>query len=516
MLMWAVWALTLASTTVLTAHGSPYHEPHCAAGRTAITHLLEWRWDDVAEECERFLGPYGYCGVQISPPTENAIVINPYRPWWERYQPVSYQLVTRSGDEKELKDMIERCNKVGVRIYPDVVINHMTGAGGSGIGTGGSPWNGGDLSYPAIPFIAGDFNDASKCPTQDLNIHNYNNPEEVRNCRLLSLADLALGHKDVREKVAAYLNHLIDLGVAGFRVDAAKHMWPGDMMAIFNKLKDVRSDIFGAGRRPFMFQEVIDQGWEVIKADEYLSTGRVTNFKFGLELARVFHQQNAMKWLSNWGEGWGMWNGHDVLTFIDNHDNQRGHGGGYGALTHKDPRPYKLATAFMLAHPYGFPRIMSSYRFNTSDQGPPTQHGNDDIAHVAVNHDLSCSGRWVCEHRWRQIYNMVAFRNMAMMSPLTNWWSGADYQIAFGRGDKAFIAFNLEHNRLRSVLQTGLPAGTYCDVISGNMEGDECTGWRVEVGEDGKAWFDVCAQCDDPMVAIHVGAKLGSTPTRTG
>ena len=52
---------------------------------------------------------------QISPPNENRIVTSPNRPWWERYQPVSYKLVTRSGNEAQFRDMVQRCNKANVR-----------------------------------------------------------------------------------------------------------------------------------------------------------------------------------------------------------------------------------------------------------------------------------------------------------------------------------------------------------------------------------------------------------------
>lgn len=38
------------------------------------------------------------------------------RPWWEKYQPVSYILENRSGDEAALADMIRRCNNVGIRL----------------------------------------------------------------------------------------------------------------------------------------------------------------------------------------------------------------------------------------------------------------------------------------------------------------------------------------------------------------------------------------------------------------
>ncbi len=42
-----------------------YTESNCADNRVAIVHLFEWKWSDVAAECERFLAPMGYCGVQV-------------------------------------------------------------------------------------------------------------------------------------------------------------------------------------------------------------------------------------------------------------------------------------------------------------------------------------------------------------------------------------------------------------------------------------------------------------------
>ncbi len=63
----------------------------------------------------------------------------------------------------------------------------------------------------------------------------------MRNCRLVGLPDLFLSKDYVSDRVAEYMNHLIDLGVAGFRVDAAKHMWPNDLNKLINKLKNVSS-----------------------------------------------------------------------------------------------------------------------------------------------------------------------------------------------------------------------------------------------------------------------------------
>lgn len=58
-----------------------------------------------------------------------------------------------------------------------------------------------------------------------------------------------------------YLNHLVDLGVAGFRVDAAKHMFANDLGPIYKAVKNLNTSFgFSAGARPYIYQEVIDLG----------------------------------------------------------------------------------------------------------------------------------------------------------------------------------------------------------------------------------------------------------------
>ena len=48
------------------------------------------------------------------------------------------------------------------------------------------------------------------------------------------------GGKDyVRGKIADYFNDLMNIGVSGFRVDASKHMWPGDLEAIQVSMVDI-------------------------------------------------------------------------------------------------------------------------------------------------------------------------------------------------------------------------------------------------------------------------------------
>lgn len=68
------------------------------------------------------------------------------------------------------------------------------------------------------------------------------------------------------------MNHLINLGVAGFRIDAANRMWPEDLEVIFEALNDLNTNHgFAGGSRPFIYQEVIDFGriFANIKSNSY-------------------------------------------------------------------------------------------------------------------------------------------------------------------------------------------------------------------------------------------------------
>jgi len=39
--------------------------PNAVQNRSAIVHLFEWKFNDIADECERFLAPKGFAGVQV-------------------------------------------------------------------------------------------------------------------------------------------------------------------------------------------------------------------------------------------------------------------------------------------------------------------------------------------------------------------------------------------------------------------------------------------------------------------
>ncbi|KAK9806882.1 hypothetical protein WJX72_006116 [[Myrmecia] bisecta] len=161
-----------------------------------FVHLFEWSWADVAAECEQYLGPNGFEGVQVSPAQEH--IQGPA--WWTRYQPVTYNLTSRSGGPSAFADMVKRCKAVGVAVYTDVVINHMAAlpSGGTSKGTAGSVY--GSRTFPI--YSPPDFHHkpgdtSSNCVLGT----DFSNRDVVQRCDLSGLPDLDTGAVQPEEYV---------------------------------------------------------------------------------------------------------------------------------------------------------------------------------------------------------------------------------------------------------------------------------------------------------------------------
>ncbi|HEX2873501.1 MAG TPA: alpha-amylase family protein [Polyangiaceae bacterium] len=479
-----------------------------------FVHLFEWRWADIAEECERFLGPKGFTAVQVSPPSEHALLANYAFPWWQRYQTVGYALESRSGTRAEFVDMVSRCRAAGVGIYVDAVLNHTT-AQATGTGSGGTKFT--KYAYPGL-FEQADFH-APVCQIQDTDY--VESAEHVQRCELVGLADLDTSSPTVQAKLAGYLSELLQLGVRGFRLDAAKHMAAPDLAAILAQVKP-RTD-----EAPYYFLEVIDYGGEAVHATDYLDVGGsaeldITEFKYkgvgDAFLGRSAKTISSLQLLSE--QAWSLLPSDRAVTFIENHDTQRGN-----APFYQDGAAHDLANVFMLAWPYGYPSVLSGYGFDRSsgagrDVGPPSDGGGSTHpVYEAGATEPSClagpysatSKGWICEHRARSIANMVQFRRATAGAAVANAWSNGENQLAFSRGDRGFVAINHEAAALVQTLPTGLAAGNYCDVLSGDFAPAQgatpasCSGAAVEVDATGNISLNVAAET---ALAIHASAKL--------
>ncbi len=487
---------------------SPTYRPSGrAAAGDVFVHLFDWRWDDIATECEAVLAPAGYKAVQVSPPNEHSIT--PTFDWSERYQPVSYALTrSRSGTRDEFVAMVTRCKAVGVDIYVDAVINHMTNFPSPGVGSAGTAYS--KYNYPGL-YTQADFH--TPC-----GITNYQNAANVQDCELLSLPDLNTGSASVRQKIADYLIALNRLGVAGYRIDAAKHIQQSELNAIIALVNNAAT----AESRtiPYWFLEVVGGNGEAVKPADYYGEGYssggaadITEFTFvGVgNKFRGINGEHISQLNPNGGAGntfsasaWGMMPSDKAVVFLQNHDTQHDCGIGY-----KNGMAFRLANVWMLATPYGYPSILSSFAFTCptgNSQGPPSD-GAGWTTHVkcAASMDAAVLGDWVCEHRDPYIRNMIRWRKVVAGTEVTQWWDNGGNAIAFARGAKGWVAINREGTPVLISTATGLPAGTYCDVISGGKVGTACAGTSVVVNATGGVSFTLPA---NQAVAVELSGKL--------
>ncbi|MET8507281.1 carbohydrate-binding module family 20 domain-containing protein [Streptomyces sp. NPDC004787] len=463
-------ALALVAGAAVAVTGSPTAQAAPPGTKDVTAVLFEWNFASVAKACTEQLGPAGYGYVQVSPPQER--IQGPQ--WWTAYQPVSYKIAGPLGDRTAFRNMVDTCHAAGVKVVADSVINHM--ANSSGTGTGGTSFS--KYDYPGL-YSGADMDDCRAT------IGNYQDRANVQNCELVGLPDLDTGEDWVRGRIAGYLNDLLSLGVDGFRVDAAKHMPAADLANIKSRLTN-----------PSVYwkQEAIYGAGEAVAPSEYLGNGDVQEFRYARDLKRVL-QGEKLAYLKNFGEAWGYMPSGQSAVFVDNHDTERGG----DTLNYKNGAQYTLASVFMLAWPYGSPDVHSGYEWTDKDAGAPNNH--------QVN---ACySDGWKCQHAWREISSMVAFRNTARGQAVTDWWDNGNNAIAFGRGAKAYVAINHESSALTRTFQTSLPAGTYCDVQSGRP---------VTVNSAGQFTATLAA---DTALALHTGAMScggGTTqpPATTG
>ena len=490
---------------MLLAFGTPVHAFN--PSDTSVQ-MFRWRWNDIAKECTHWLGPQGYGAVQISPPHAAANLGF----WYDVYQPVSFtDLNSAMGTEAELQNMVKTCHAAGVRVYADVVVNHM--AIGAGTATNGQQWDASRLTYPA--FSARNFH--ADCPIAEKDYGNPGNQANVRNCRLVGLPDLATESTYVRGQIKIYLTKLLNMGFDGFRMDAAKHMQPADLQAVIGGVAQTTQ----AGEPVWVTHEIIPDG-NVNRAD-YFTSGTVNEFKFTYAMRELFRGTNGnqlsqirtyMGAPGNWGGTWGFLDSSKATVFVNNWDTERSgdslmasNDTGLGNDT-QDSKRYELANIFMLAWPYGRAQLHSGFRFTHKDQTSPSASPFDASGAPRINVD------WDFIHRWPALSNMVKFRSTTSGQDVNSFVSGNRNQIAFGRGSIGFVAINNTSSAWNTTLQTLMPAGSYCNVIDGqrNSAQTDCTGGTVVVSASGQISISLPANGGNavPAMAIHVNQKLST------
>ncbi|WP_391496401.1 type I pullulanase [Gardnerella swidsinskii] len=458
-----------------------------------IVTAFQQNWNSIAQECTKIYGPEGVKYVQISPSQDHI----KGKAWWTSYQPVSYKLNSKLGTEAEFKQMIQTCKAANVGIIADAVINHMAGADNKDkVGVGGSKYDVSTQTFEDAGYKKDDFHKDTS------NIEHYNIAEEVWNRRLVGLLDLDTSKPHVQQVLGKYFADLLKLGVAGFRVDAVKHISPDDMRGIkasairqYNESVEDSKKIHDI----WWMQETIGNSSEAaqIQPSAHLNEGEVNEFGYSYQLKQNFKGSliKASKPLNKIQDG--MVESDKAAIFVTNWDTERGN----SVLTYKDGRRYALANAFMLAWPYGTPNVYSGYKFDKNDDGAPG-------ATVTSVPEVTCgaNSKWQCTQRWTSIRGMIGFYNAVQGAKVTNWQDDGDNNVAFSREKNGFLAINNSLDEKEVSYKTDLPDGEYCNVYAA---GDCSKTVKVAKGE---VKTKIGAR---EAVALHVNATKATHPAGT-
>jgi alpha-amylase len=295
------------------------------------------------------------------------------------------------------------------------------------------------------------------------------------------------------------------LGVDGFRLDSAKHMWPADVQAYLGMTPSKTL----LGENLFVTQEIVPDG--TVMRSDYYATGTINEFEFTYAVRDAFRDNNAldisqlpaMVGTGNGGGSYGLLPAANATYFVDNHDTLRSQTDSLNL--YQDGKSFDLANIFMLAVPYGIAQIESDFLF------PPANTG----ANAPAASPYDANGKplimvdWDFVHRWPDVYPMVAFRNATAGQPMTNVYTAKTNTLAFSRGNVGFVALNNGTSPWQATLPTGLPAGTYCNIVHGlrGAGGAACGSDSVTVDASGNVALDIPAVGGSvvPAVVIYTG-----------
>lgn len=209
-----------------------------------ILQAWNWSYKNIEARLEQ-LASLGYTTIQVSPPNtikaETAgvkVYLGPNADtgWWMFYQPAGFQLNQQPnnslGTKDELKSLVEKAHSYGMKIIADAVINHL-GTNGDESQTMLSNPNTIEHVTPLAWTFAKDIMEANAFHNPFFDMQYKEDPSrftkdesvyDMTQGATSHLPDLDTSTEVVQQAILNYFKECIDIGIDGFRIDAAKHI----------------------------------------------------------------------------------------------------------------------------------------------------------------------------------------------------------------------------------------------------------------------------------------------------
>lgn len=406
---------------------------------SAILHAFNWTFRQISEKLPQ-IKAIGYSAVLTSP-----ISYSKGDDWWMRYQPLDFRIIySPLGTKTDFEQLLKKTAQLGVNIFVDVVINHMAHRHTD------------DLNYPGETELAeyatnqqlrasclyGDIS-KNQFSADDFNpkalITNYNNLDEVRHCRIQDarvpngLPDFEFNEWVVSQQ-RQFMEALLDMGVSGFRIDAAKHVPSEHLQAI------LPPELL---RRAFVFAEVIPNlNFVVIK--EVLEKTPIALYDFPLfrVIRETFEPDGSFRKLIAYEQA-ALISRFRAVTMVNTHDIPNNEGMQAEIFHSIDDE--LLAHAYILGRDGGSPLIFTDLGDNR-------------------NGVQSFNNRWKNWYAHPEIRAMIMFHNQCHSSKMNFIWVD-DGLVVAEREAKGFFAINKTQENFFLPLDFKHNTGIYYNVL---------------------------------------------------
>ena len=247
-------------------------------------------------------------------------------PSYHKYDTTDYYTIDpKFGTEEDLKELIELCHQRGVKIILDLVINHTSS---------NHPWfqsfmeahRKGDAAHKYYDYYSWD-----TTATGGKTMKPINGTDHLFECNFSgSMPELNFENPDVQHAVVDIAKHYLDMGVDGFRFDAAKYIYFGEesknvdfWVWYMAQLRAIKPDIYTVA-------EVWDGDGVVIP---YVNATNCFNFSMAQVSGQISQAAQAgdvnalMTYVENYLAQVHTQNPKgQMVTFISNHDMDRAAG----------------------------------------------------------------------------------------------------------------------------------------------------------------------------------------------
>ncbi|MEE3333541.1 MAG: alpha-amylase family glycosyl hydrolase [Ruminococcus sp.] len=401
----------------------------------AILHCFNWSYNNIKAKLKD-IAEAGYTSVQTSPvqrPKDyNSGWTDLDGQWWKMYQPLSLSIAESGswlGTKSELEELCTEADKYGIKVIVDIVVNHLANNG----------TDGGTYSY---------LNSNVESDLKNANYYHTSNVRTNDNSRYnitqyhLGMPDLNTANSYIQARVYDLLKSCVDVGVDGFRFDAAKHIelpndpsncrsnfWPNTVGAINNYKSDV-----------FCYGEILGgAGTDISNYTQYMAV--TDNYTGDRALDKAYWNSASELADSTYHKGGGA---SDSVLWVESHDTYMGNAGSSYFSNTKSVTDEVLTKAWAIV---GSRADSTSLYFAR----PNSKMGN-------ASTDTTWKSKAVAEvNKFKNFYNGKS-----------EYLSSSGSTAYNERGNSGVVISKLDGAGSVSLTANRMRNGTYTDQISGN------------------------------------------------